>query len=237
MTLEGDANDNDRVVGEDFSILAAAYGTAPGRPGWDPRADFNDDAAISGADFSLLVTNFGQQGPIPVTGALSGPVARAGVQAVNVRVEPSVSRAISGQLFTVNIALQAGSQPLDSVDAYLSFDPAHLRVVDASGGEAAGIVPGSALPLVLQNRVDNGQGQIAFSAGRAFGSTLPSGDLLLATIRFRALATDDPVSAPIVFTAGTDVFSQGDSVLGTRADGAVLINAGGHSFYLPVLVR
>jgi thermitase len=235
--LEGDANDNDRVVGEDFSILATAYGTAPGRPGWDPRADFNDDATISGADFSLLVTNFGRLGPITVTGALSGPVAPSGVQAVNLHVNPSVSRVISGQLFVVDIALQAGSQTLDSVDVYLSFDPVHLRVVDASGGEVAEIIPGIALPLVLQNRVDNGQGQIAFSAGRAFGGTLPSGDLLLATIRFRALAADDPVSVPIAFTAGTDVFSQGDSVLGTRGDGAVIIGAGGRFLYLPVVTR
>ncbi|MBK8025521.1 MAG: PD40 domain-containing protein [Chloroflexi bacterium] len=38
----GDANDSNNINIADFSILAAAFGTSNGQPGYDPRADFND---------------------------------------------------------------------------------------------------------------------------------------------------------------------------------------------------
>ena len=222
--LEGDASDNDRVAGEDFSILATAYGTTPSQPGWDARADFNGDEAISGADFSLLATNYGRQGPIPVASALS-PLRRSPLaDVVNIRIDPPGSTAAPGELFTVDIALQAGSQPVDAVDAYLSFDPTYLRVVDAAGNETTSITPGSALPLVLQNSADNSTGRITFSAGRQLSGSPPSGDFVLATIRFKAMAGTGAGGTPVNFMEGTDVFSQGESVLGTRADGVVIIS-------------
>lgn len=233
--LEGDANDNDRVAGEDFSILVTAYGTSTGQPGWDARADFNGDGTIGGADFSLLATNYGRQGPLPVSSAQAGtqgldPLAD---QKVNLYIAPTSSMAGVGSVFALNVVLQAGSQTVDSADAYLTFDRSYLRVVDEAGNEATGIVPGSALPLVLQNSADNSKGRITFSAGRQLTGTPPSGDFVLATIRFKAINATGLEGTSVAFAAGTDVFSQGNSVLGTRGDGVVLITTGGRFLYIP----
>ncbi|MBK8027146.1 MAG: hypothetical protein IPK19_38595 [Chloroflexi bacterium] len=57
--LEGDASDNNAVNIGDFSILAAAFATAQGQPGYDASADFNDDSVVNISDFSLLAANFG----------------------------------------------------------------------------------------------------------------------------------------------------------------------------------
>ena len=62
--LEGDASDDDRVSGVDFSILATTYNKQTGQPGFDARADFNDDGRCSGVDFSLLATNYNRSGPV-----------------------------------------------------------------------------------------------------------------------------------------------------------------------------
>jgi hypothetical protein len=157
---------------------------------------------------------------------------------VNLRIDPPASSVTPGEIFSVDVVLQAGDQPVDSVDAYVSFDPANLRVVDTAGNEAKTIVPGNALPLVLQNGVDNGQGRIVFSAGRQLGGIPPTGDLLLATIRFKAVAATSTDGIPVAFETGTDVFSRGDSVLGTSVGGVVIIGSDrGHRSHLPLLVR
>ncbi|MBL8134160.1 MAG: S8 family serine peptidase [Anaerolineae bacterium] len=59
---EGDANDDNAVGIGDFSILAAAFGSAQGGANYDARADFNTDGAVNIADFSLLAANFSQSG-------------------------------------------------------------------------------------------------------------------------------------------------------------------------------
>lgn len=63
LLREGDSN-NDNVVNiSDFSLLAAAFGTAFGAELFDGRADFNGDRIVNISDFSLLAGNFGQAGP------------------------------------------------------------------------------------------------------------------------------------------------------------------------------
>ncbi|MCK6581392.1 MAG: hypothetical protein L6Q98_25150, partial [Anaerolineae bacterium] len=55
--LLGDANDTNVVNIADFSILAAAFGTSDGQPGYDARADFTGDSSVGISDFSLLAYN------------------------------------------------------------------------------------------------------------------------------------------------------------------------------------
>ncbi|NUQ03940.1 MAG: carboxypeptidase regulatory-like domain-containing protein [Anaerolineae bacterium] len=62
MLIEGDANNNNGVNITDFSILAAAFATAEGLPGYDARADFTDDGIVNISDFSLLASSFTQSG-------------------------------------------------------------------------------------------------------------------------------------------------------------------------------
>jgi hypothetical protein len=92
--------------------------------------------------------------------------------------------------------------------------------------------------LVLQNHADNAAGRIAFSAGRQFGATAPSGRLLLATIHLRALAATGAEGATMRFVPRTGVFSAGASVLGEQTDGVVVITPRfDHRWYLPQVGR
>ncbi|MBK8022713.1 MAG: matrixin family metalloprotease [Chloroflexi bacterium] len=58
--LVGDINKDGFVNIADFSLLAAAFGTAVGQPGFNPDADLNNDNVVNISDFSLLAANFGQ---------------------------------------------------------------------------------------------------------------------------------------------------------------------------------
>jgi hypothetical protein len=239
MLLEGDVTDDDRVAGDDFSALVTAYGTSPGQPRWDPRADFTGDGVIGGADFSLLVSNYGLRGPIPVTALAAEPVTRPAEQRANILIRPSVSNVEPGAIFTVDIAVQAGSSSVDSVDARVSFDRTYLRVVDVTGNETTGVTAGSALPLTLQNSADNGLGQIVFSAGRQPDGVALSGDFVLATIRFKAVTPTGSAGTSLAFGADADVFSRGSSITGARSAGLVVIGgpAGVRSLYMPMIAR
>jgi hypothetical protein len=235
---EGDASNNDRVAGEDFSILAHAYATSPGQPEWDARTDFNGDEVINGGDFSLLATHYGLQGPIPITITLSAWGEVTPVGAVNIYIDPPSQTVAFSQVFTADIAIQAGSQPVDVVDAYLTFDRNYLRVVDQAGNEATSILPGDVLPLVLRNTADNSLGRIIFSAGRQFGAPPPSGDFILATIRFKAIAETNTGSTLVDFTGDTAIFWQGSSVLGTQTGGTIVIGPYlRHRLYMPTVVK
>jgi len=233
--LEGDANNDDNIGGGDYSILATAYGKCSGQSGWDSRADFNGSGCIEGADYSLLANNYGRHGPIILTITRVGPVeTEVTTGSVVISVDPSSRSVTPGAVFTLDIKIAAGSQAVDSVDSYLSFDRNYLRVVDVSGNETNDIMAGAALPVVLQNSADNSQGRIAYSAGKQLGGVSPSGDFVLATIRFKAIAATPGGSIAIAFQSGTDAFYQGDSVLGTLANGAV---SAGYRVYLPILLR
>jgi hypothetical protein len=232
--LEGDANNDDSIGGADYSILATAYAKCSGQSGWDPRADFNGSGCVDGADYSLLANNYGRHGPIALAITVMGPVETNVVSgSVVLSIDPSSKSVPPGTIFTVDIKIAAGSQVVDAADSYLSFDRNYLRVVDASGNEANSITPGTALPVVLQNSADNSQGRIAYSAGKQLGGVSPSGDFILATIRFKAIAATPGGGTAIAFQSGTDAFYQGDSVLGTLVNGAV---SAGYRVYLPILL-
>lgn len=58
----GDANNDNFVTLQDFSILAGTFNLQEGGAGFDPRADFNGDGFVTLVDFSLLASNFNTQG-------------------------------------------------------------------------------------------------------------------------------------------------------------------------------
>ncbi|MFS4448042.1 malectin domain-containing carbohydrate-binding protein [Maribacter sp. 2307UL18-2] len=58
----GDANNDNFVTLQDFSILAGTFNLQEGGAGYDPRADFNGDGFVTLVDFSLLASNFNTQG-------------------------------------------------------------------------------------------------------------------------------------------------------------------------------
>jgi hypothetical protein len=59
---EGDADGDNCIRGDDFSILRASYWKRVGEPGFDERADFDGNGFVNAADFSLLRTHYWQCG-------------------------------------------------------------------------------------------------------------------------------------------------------------------------------
>lgn len=139
---------------------------------------------------------------------------------VVLRVEPAVSTVVTGQEFEVTLIVDAGSQPVDAVDAFLSFDPALLQVLD--------LAPGAALPTILASSFDNTTGRISYSAGKQLGGPDPTGTFKLVVIHLQAQSTPAPGGTPIAFVFEpparfTDVFFRGKSVFGSAQDGTVII--------------
>lgn len=57
--MPGDANGDRCVNILDFSIVAGAYGSHWGCPGYDVRADFNLDGVVDEADMEILSAHYG----------------------------------------------------------------------------------------------------------------------------------------------------------------------------------
>lgn len=64
--LPGDANRDNAVTGDDYSLWSDHFGRLDGR--W-PTADFNIDGQVSGADFAIWADNFGAHFESPKSGA------------------------------------------------------------------------------------------------------------------------------------------------------------------------
>jgi hypothetical protein len=56
----GDVNNDGKVDGKDVALVAAAFGTTPGNPRWNPDADLNNDKKIDGKDVALIAKNYGK---------------------------------------------------------------------------------------------------------------------------------------------------------------------------------
>lgn len=156
-----------------------------------------------------------------------GGAANAAGGGVQIAIAPSRCLVAQGEVFTTTVAIAAPEQPLQGVDVYLDYDPAYLEVVDADGEPATALEPGKTLPVILQNRVDNAAGQIAYSAGITLGTEAITGTFAVAVIHFRCLAPIPAGGTPIAFAFDTarhrvtQVAYRGLPVLGAHQDGQV----------------
>jgi hypothetical protein len=242
--LEGDANNDNRVAGVDFSLLATAYNKNSADPGFDPRADFNDDHRVSGVDFSLLATNYNRSGPVACTSAVmartaspkdTAPPIRGLAGTVNLTIAPPDRSVRAGDIITFELRVAAGAQPVNNVELYAQFDPTVLQVVDPAGAPAATLeADTTALNIELANEVNNTTGAIRYDAGKLIGAP-PSGDFRVATVRFKVIGAT-PVSA-VRYVAPSDVFFGGSSVAGALGNAIIRNPAAPYRTYLPVLSR
>ena len=147
---------------------------------------------------------------------------------ISIGIEPVSKTVVADEVFTVEITINTGDQPVDGAEAHIDFDPDYLTVVDAVGNVTDSIISGITLPAVMQNSVDNNQGTIDYAAGILSGEP-PTGAFTLATIRFRAITETLDSCAPLTFvftpTRNTAVVYEGLSVLGAHTDGCVTIEA------------
>ena len=128
----------------------------------------------------------------------------------------------TNQIFSVAVMVDAKTQPLDGVVAYLNYDNAYLQVVS--------VEPGTTLPTVIQNSfaVDplTGQGQINYMAG-ILTTPHPSGTFTLFTVYFRSVQAVS--STGLDFNNSeprkTDASNNGNSYFNSAANATVSINS------------
>ena len=59
----GDINKDMKVDNKDLSQLAAAYGSTPEKPKWNPNCDINSDNKVEVFDLFNLSKNYGKTKP------------------------------------------------------------------------------------------------------------------------------------------------------------------------------
>ncbi len=245
--LEGDASNDDFIDILDFSILRSTFLKFPGDQGYDDRANFNEDVIVDILDFSLLRGNFllfgdspdavSHAGTAPSAMRTSVPRTPSGAKApatntgpeatggtVTLSVIPATTTVQPGQVFTLDLRIDAGTQPVDGVQAFVNFDPALLQIVDAADQPTDRVVGGTALDAELRNRADNVAGQIDYAAGKLTG-TPPSGSFIVASLRFKALALTPGTLLTFEFSGSrlTRATYQSALILGTANGGTVVI--------------
>ena len=129
-------------------------------------------------------------------------------------------RITAGQQLRLRIVVQAGeTNPVDTVQVYLFFDPAIF--------EAAAVAAGSDLEIPLQSRVDNNRGRMDYAAGTT-GKAMTS-PFTLATVTFRARAATGEPGTYITFAAlqsprQTKAIARGDNRTGSLTSAYIVVN-------------
>ena len=129
-------------------------------------------------------------------------------------------RIAAGQQLQLRIVVQAGeTNPVDTVQVYLAFDPAIF--------EAAAVAAGPDLEVPLQSRVDNNRGRIDYAAGTTVKAmTAP---FTLATVTFRARSATGTPGTYITFAAlqsprQTKAIARGDNRTGSLTSAYIVVN-------------
>ncbi|MFC2060763.1 C1 family peptidase, partial [Chloroflexota bacterium] len=118
---------------------------------------------------------------------------------VNLYIQPSKKTLSANETFTLTIKVEAGSQPVAGIQAFINFDPYFLAVQDSDNvTPGIQITPGTSLPNQLLNSANNTTGIIDYVAGIALtdpSGPCPSGSFTLATITLKALAETEDTTA------------------------------------------
>jgi hypothetical protein len=129
-------------------------------------------------------------------------------------LNPSVSEVEVGDIFSVVVEVQAGTNEVNGAEVHLDFDPTLLAVTD--------LIPGTTLPVPVGANpltFDNNTGTVGYSAG-LFGTTV-AGTFDLLTIEFEALSAG---SSPLDFV---EEFPRDSKIVGSNIDISVPENPDG----------
>ncbi len=103
---------------------------------------------------------------------------------VDLALLPVVSYVGVGEEFYLDVTVLAGEQPVDGVRVVVTFPTAYLTALN--------VEPGATLPWVAGAAIDNVAGTVLYEAGRSLADPPPTGTFLLARIRWRAEALNEP---------------------------------------------
>jgi len=138
---------------------------------------------------------------------------------VPMTLEPATTTVNVGQTFNMTVQIAAGSQPVNTVQASLKFDPTYLEVQS--------LTPVGGLDGVLQNEYDNAAGTISYATGKLGGSV--TGTFGVVQISFKAKATVPSTAVQFQFVQplASDVLMDGLSVMAGTTNASVTIQSGG----------
>ena len=202
-----------------WAVVAVVYAQPVEKPGESIRAS-PFVSVPSPQDAQTDASSIDDSGSKGLTGpALAGTV--------NIALSPLTTTVYVGDVFMLDVMVNAGSQSVDGVDVYLNFDAGKLHVVDAAGADTTAIIADTTtFSSVLQNVADNTTGHIDYSAGSLSGSA-GSGSFRVAQIRFKAMAGSSAAGTPVTFNRSiprlTDVAWAGSSVFGSATDASAVI--------------
>jgi hypothetical protein len=155
---------------------------------------------------------------LAVSGVLAGSPGQAESTSlraamVDIAVVPSSVSVYVNEIFTLEIWVYPNGQPVDVVDADVTFDPTCLEVLSITGDP-------SALPDELYSAFDNAVGSLTHSQGILVGAP-PSSTFRLCSIELRARATTYGMT--LAFTDLTGSYFEGDPVLRDTIGSTVII--------------
>ena len=150
--------------------------------------------------------------PPTVLGSQTGDGSWATLGAVDMLVSPATANAYTGQTFRLTVMLSAGSQEVDTAEAYIQVDPAYLQLVSVQPvGPLNYPAPG--------NYVNASAGRLKYGAVK-LGAPFPTGSFPLCTIDIRAVTPTGSAKA-IQFVSGSEIMRTGVSILGRLVNGQV----------------
>jgi len=166
-----------------------------------------------------------QGGPIRVGAEYMVAVWRLS-DAVTLSLLPASVNTAVGEVFAVDLVAESRTQTFDTVSAYVNFDPAALRCVDAAGNPVTAVTPGTTLSTVLQNAVDNSLGRVDYAARVPLGQAGVTGRVQVARLYFKSLAATAPLTPTLIEFSWSDprrsdVVSGISSVLGNMSEARV----------------
>ena len=132
---------------------------------------------------------------------------------VDISIQPSSETVVVGESFSLQIYVDPNGQPVDTVDAEVTFDPDLLQVESVVGNSGG-------LATQLYSAYDNDAGTVTHSRGQLSGDP-PTSGFTLCTITFQAVAATG--GTDVVFTGSTNAYYAGPSVLGSTSKGTVTV--------------
>jgi len=122
----------------------------------------------------------------------------------------------------MELRVDAGAQPIDGVEVYVSFDPTYLAIVNQSGTPVTSLTSKPGLNDIVWNQVNNTLGRINYVA-RKTSAPFPSGTFVVASFYIKAKLPTG--GAALAFSGDTKLLFEFRNVLADAVDGQVIVVA------------
>lgn len=134
-------------------------------------------------------------------------------------LEPATQTVNVGQTFNMTVQVNAGTQPVNTVQATLKFDPTYLEVQS--------LTPLGELTMAAENKYDNAAGTIGYSVAKTGGSVTGTFNVVQITFKAKATVPSTAVEFQFVQPLASDVLNEGISVMAGASNGTVVVQSGG----------